>query len=504
MLSARPAVRQSDPFPSVVPMAQRSSSSRRRLAAAHRLRVESLEPRQVLTHSLVAIGSDIGPASRPLIQLVEAETGEVVAETLAFEEAFRGGVRVAMANVDGLPGNEILAASGPGRLGEIRVFTIAGSEESTTLRELPAFRLTPFGGRYFGGVAVGAGEVNGDGWQDIAAAKSRGADVSVFLSPSFGGPISSTPFRTFTPFGGSFLGGAAVAFADVGTFVGGSLVDAARSDGRAELAVASGTGMAPEVAIYDLSGAQVRKVDGFRPFSPTVRGGLSVAAGRYDTDLIDDMVVTAGSGGRGTEIYDGRLSAADNPRLASFAAFSGTSRPRASAFAAAVDRNGDGRIDGFAEVQGLSGGGGTAGLAFLGQSGGRTNLFPNVNGPLRVAAPRTSFNDFSTTLSGIQYRVIEQGAGAVPKAGDKVTTHYTGWLLDGTKFDSSRDRGTPFSFTLGAGEVIKGWDEMLAEMRVGGRRTAIIPANLAYGSTAKPGIPANSTLVFDIELVSIG
>lgn len=484
-------------------MSARSSSARRRLAAAQRLRLEALEPRQVLTHSLVAIGSDIGPGSRPLIQLVEAETGEVVAETLAFEEAFRGGTRVAMGNVDGLPGSEVLVASGPGRVGEIRVFAIAGAGESRTLSELPAFRFRPFGDRYVGGLTVSAGEVNGDGWEDIAVAKSRGGDVSVFLSPSFGGAISAAPFRTFTPFGASSLGGASVAFADVGTFVGGRLVDAARSDGRAELVVASGTGMAPSVAVYDLSGARAEKVDSFRPFSAAVRGGLAVTAGRYDTDSIDDVVVTSASGGPGTEIYDGRVAAADNARLASFAAFAGTSRPRASAFAAAVDRNGDGRIDGFAEAQGLSGGGGSAGLAFLGQSGGRTNLFPNVNGPLRVAAPRTSFNDFSTTLSGIRYRVIEQGRGAVPQAGDKVTTHYTGWLLDGTKFDSSRDKGTPFSFTLAAGEVIKGWDEMVSHMRVGGRRTVIIPASLAYGSDAKPGIPPNSTLVFDMELLSI-
>lgn len=222
----------------------RSSSARRRIAEAARLRLEALEPRQVFAHSMVAIGSDIGPGSRPLIQLVEAETGAVVAETLAFEEAFRGGTRLAMANVNGLPGNEIIVGSGPGRVAEIRVFTSIVTGTGTSLRELPEFRLRPFGDSYVNGVAVSAGEVNGDGWQDIAVAKSRGSEVSVFLSPSFGGPISPTPYRTFVPFGGDFLGGATIAFADVGTFVGGSLVDGTRSDGRTELAVASGTGMA--------------------------------------------------------------------------------------------------------------------------------------------------------------------------------------------------------------------------------------------------------------------
>lgn len=480
------------------------SSARRRAAATSRLRLEALEPRQVLTHSLVAIGSDIGPASRPLIQLVEAETGAVVAETLAFEEAFRGGTRLAMANVDGLPGNEIVVGSGPGRRAEIRVFAIEGGEENTKLRELPNFRLQPFGDSYLGGVAVAAGEVNGDGWQDIAASKSRGYEVSVFLSPSFGGSISPTPYRTFVPFGGDGLGGATVAFADVGTFVGGSLVDRGRSDGRAELAVASGTGRAPKVGMYDLSGATAHRVDSFMPFTPSLRSGMSVAAGRYNANQIDDVIVTSGSGGPGTEIYSGRVSAAANARLASFAAFAGTSRPQAAAITAPVDRNGDGRIDGFGAVQGLPGGGGTAGLAFLGQSGSRTNLFANLKGPLQAASVRTSYNDFLTTLSGIQYRVVNQGNGATPKVGDKVTTHYTGWLLDGTKFDTSRDKNTPFSFTLGKGQVIKGWDEIVATMEVGDRLTAIIPANLAYGSTARPGIPANSTLVFDMELVSIG
>ena len=482
----------------------RSSSARRRTADASRLRLEALEPRQVFAHSMVAIGSDIGPGSRPLIQLVEAETGTVVAETLAFEEAFRGGTRLAMANVNGLPGNEIIVGSGPGRVAEIRVFTSIVTGAVTSLRELPEFRLRPFGDSYFSGVAVSAGEVNGDGWQDIAAAKSRGSEVSVFLSPSFGGTISPTPHRTFVPFGEDYLGGAAIAFADVGTFVGGSLVDGTRSDGRTELAVASGTGMTPLVKIYDLSGATARKVDRFTPFTPLLRSGMAVAAGRYDANPIDDVIVTSGNGGPGTEIYDGSVSPAVNARLASFAAFTGSERPKAEAFAASADRNGDGQIDGFAAVQGLSGGGGAAGLAFLGQSGSRSNLFSKLSGPMQVAAARTSYTDFQKTLSGITYRVIKPGTGVTPRVGDKVTTHYTGWLTDGTKFDSSRDKNTPFSFTLGKGEVIKGWDEIVAQMKVGTRLTAIIPANLAYGSAARPGIPANSTLVFDMKLLSVG
>ncbi|RLS44653.1 MAG: FKBP-type peptidyl-prolyl cis-trans isomerase [Planctomycetota bacterium] len=153
-------------------------------------------------------------------------------------------------------------------------------------------------------------------------------------------------------------------------------------------------------------------------------------------------------------------------------------------------------------MQGAAGRGGASGLAFLSQAGNRTQAFASLAGAARVAAPQTSSTDFVTTLTGIRYRVTQGGSGAVPASGQRVSTHYTGWLLDGSKFDSSRDRGTPFEFTLGTGAVIAGWDQLIAEMKPGERRTAIIPANLAYGSTARPGIPANSTLVFDIQLLS--
>lgn len=97
------------------------------------------------------------------------------------------------------------------------------------------------------------------------------------------------------------------------------------------------------------------------------------------------------------------------------------------------------------------------------------------------------------------------GDGAEAKAGDSISVNYLGTLLDGTKFDSSYDRGTPFTFTLGAGGVIKGWDQGLVGMKVGGKRKLTIPAELAYGAQSpSPKIPANSTLVFEIELLSVG
>lgn len=107
----------------------------------------------------------------------------------------------------------------------------------------------------------------------------------------------------------------------------------------------------------------------------------------------------------------------------------------------------------------------------------------------------------TTTDSGLKYFDLKVGDGAMPKATDRVEVHYTGWLMDGTKFDSSVDRGKPSTFGLNG--VIKGWTEGLGSMKVGGKRTLIIPPDLAYGAAGRPSIPANSTLVFDVELLGI-
>jgi peptidylprolyl isomerase len=108
------------------------------------------------------------------------------------------------------------------------------------------------------------------------------------------------------------------------------------------------------------------------------------------------------------------------------------------------------------------------------------------------------------TPSGLQYDDIAEGSGAEAKSGQKVSVHYTGTLVDGKKFDSSRDRGKPFQFTLGVGQVIKGWDEGVAGMKVGGQRKLTIPPDLGYGSRGAGGvIPPHATLIFDVELVEI-
>jgi peptidylprolyl isomerase len=117
---------------------------------------------------------------------------------------------------------------------------------------------------------------------------------------------------------------------------------------------------------------------------------------------------------------------------------------------------------------------------------------------------KTKQGDVVTTPSGLQYEDIKVGDGVQPQAGQTVIVHYTGTLTNGTKFDSSRDRGQPFSFRLGTGEVIKGWDEGLSTMKVGGQRKLTIPPDLGYGARGAGGvIPPNATLVFDVELLDV-
>jgi peptidylprolyl isomerase len=108
------------------------------------------------------------------------------------------------------------------------------------------------------------------------------------------------------------------------------------------------------------------------------------------------------------------------------------------------------------------------------------------------------------TPSGLEYEDQEVGTGASPKPGQTAVVHYTGWLTNGKKFDSSRDRGEPFSFSIGRGQVIQGWDEGVLTMRVGGKRKLTIPASLGYGARGAGGvIPPNATLVFDVELLEV-
>jgi len=134
----------------------------------------------------------------------------------------------------------------------------------------------------------------------------------------------------------------------------------------------------------------------------------------------------------------------------------------------------------------------------LGQGTTGKSATPNTGAPTKVTG------DGVKTDSGLQYWEIRVGNGEVAKEGSHVRVHYTGWLTTGKKFDSSVDAGKPFDFTIGNGEVIKGWEEGVTGMRVNGKRQLRIPAALAYGADGyPPDIPPNATLIFDIRLLGV-
>ena len=130
---------------------------------------------------------------------------------------------------------------------------------------------------------------------------------------------------------------------------------------------------------------------------------------------------------------------------------------------------------------------------------------PSPTSTVPTFAPALGVNlpAMTKTPSGLSYQDKTVGTGTTATAGKTVSVHYTGWLPDGTKFDSSRDRNEPFDFPLGAGHVIAGWDEGVAGMKVGGRRLLVIPPALGYGPNGTGPIPPNATLVFDVELLGV-
>jgi peptidylprolyl isomerase len=281
---------------------------------------------------------------------------------------------------------------------------------------------------------------------------------------------------------------------DFGTFSGGTLVNAAKADGRLEIVVGRGPTAAPLVQVYDVSGATPTVVKTITPFEASFLGGVAVSTARVNADSISDVVVAAGRrGGSRIEIHDGRIDT--NARLQAYAALSEFELRNAAVVASAVDTDGDGRVDSLYATQ-IAGGGVGLRRAAIG-----SNVFSalgNISATSRVSAAAEPLNtDVVTTASGLQFRDLVIGAGARPSsASARVTVNYVGRLLNGTQFDGRDNQ----QFTLDS--VIAGWTEGLGSMQVGGRRQLIIPANLGYGANRSGNIPPNSTLVFDVELLA--
>ena len=326
----------------------------------------------------LVIGTDDGCGVAPWVRVLDPITGTILSQFLAYEPGFRGGVRVTSGDMDGDGIAEIIVAPGRNRIGQIRVFTPQGVE-------LTQYRTWPFGTAFRGGVEVAVGDVDGDGDNDIVAGMSTGMPmVSVFaVTPGAGDPVANVPFRSFRAFPAPYANGTMVATGDFGTYFNGVKVSPV-PDGVAEIVTGTNAGIRAWTRIFDVS-VTPKVVRGAFVISPAFRGGVTLSTARWDGDAIDDVIVGAGVGGNSiVEVYSG----ASGAQLARLTAFSSFLKTNARAFAAALDLTGDGIVDNLYGVKGLNGGGGARGVRQYARGTGivsQLSSSPLLTPPLRIA-----------------------------------------------------------------------------------------------------------------------
>jgi len=241
----------------------------------------------------VAVANDIGTASTSLVRLVEPKTGANVATAFAFEPTFKTGVNTALVDIDDDGKPELLAVPRYGRVGEVVVFRQdVDSAGKVELVKDPKLSLQPFGPTYRSGLGIISGDFNGDGRGDFAVSKDSGnGAVKVYVSTQ--NPTQPwSLFKSFTPAIAGSIAGVRLAAGDFGTFSAGATVDASKTDGKDELVLLSGPGIAPTIQIVDLSAATPAVVKTINPLTKAFQGGVSAVAARVNADAIADLIVT--------------------------------------------------------------------------------------------------------------------------------------------------------------------------------------------------------------------
>jgi len=450
----------------------------------------------------IVVSDGLGFTGSSRVHLVDPTTGRAITPTVSvFGPDLKTGVRTGVGDLDADGKDEIFVVPNYGTTATIEVFrqSVANDGKVTLVRDDARSGITPFGPGYDRGLSVAVGDFDRDGRADVAVAKAIGSgDVQVLRSTT-SATAPFAPLVSFTPFPGA-QGGARLATADFGTFSGTTVLDADRGDGRAELAVASGAGMAPTVKVYNVSGGSAALVRTVNPFTNAFRGGVDLTVGRVNADSIPDLLLAQRTGGSSqVQVVNGRVDTrASSAVIGRFAAFGNLATRSASVALAGVETGADGLVKSINVVQDNLPG---ATMRRLSPTGTLLGTVAAVAGSKELASGMAAADTVTmTTASGLKLTWLTTPTGtARPTDASKVNVDYSGYLAkDGTNFDSGR------SASFDVTGVIKGFTETLKLMKVGEAVKVEIPAALAYGAAGfPPKIPANADLIFYIRLNSI-